>query len=480
MNFNYCINLIAIFVVFYLPLSGFAAADTPPRLAFGAPHPQTGLAMAPDEQGNTWIRGEIAPDLLSRQLVLQIPSSHVTGYDLYVYQGDQLIRPAQNSDEYGQTIRTRYPLYIFSTENPVYYLNIKQNPVSKLKVSIQDSMQYFHQESAELMRIYLYYGLIIMAMVFNVVFFLIFLDKHFATYVLLQAGLLCTFFLEDGMLHYTYPHMADHFHYILSWVSSACAVLAVMFTYYLLDLKQNSAWFKKIALPAGAILLVSLCAYLWTGSYGIRGVVNILCFMLALLCFYQAVILFRSLIYARFLLFAFGFLVLMGALYTLNEFYGNAFLSVFDVNGLRLASVSEIVAISFALIYKVRMLRKENEGYRTELRHYLELLQIEKENRREVINTSMPLTDTGQSYNVLSETHPILVNVGQQYQLTDREMEVLECLWKGASNREISDQLNISIHTAKFHVSRLYTKLDIKNRSEARMLRKERGFDYHP
>lgn len=53
-------------------------------------------------------------------------------------------------------------------------------------------------------------------------------------------------------------------------------------------------------------------------------------------------------------------------------------------------------------------------------------------------------------------------------------MEVLECLWKGASNREISDVLNLSINTAKFHVSRLYTKLVCQKPQGARMVRKEK------
>lgn len=51
--------------------------------------------------------------------------------------------------------------------------------------------------------------------------------------------------------------------------------------------------------------------------------------------------------------------------------------------------------------------------------------------------------------------------------LTDREMEVLQLLAKGRSNKEIALALDISTHTVKFHISGIYTKLGAANRTEA-------------
>ena len=52
-------------------------------------------------------------------------------------------------------------------------------------------------------------------------------------------------------------------------------------------------------------------------------------------------------------------------------------------------------------------------------------------------------------------------------ELTPRELEVLELLAQGFSNREIGDVLDISSHTAKFHVQGLLDKLDATTRTEA-------------
>ena len=50
---------------------------------------------------------------------------------------------------------------------------------------------------------------------------------------------------------------------------------------------------------------------------------------------------------------------------------------------------------------------------------------------------------------------------------TEREVEVLELLFKGLNNREISDKLFISNHTTKVHVASIYKKLNVANRVQA-------------
>ncbi|WP_187119720.1 LuxR C-terminal-related transcriptional regulator [Numidum massiliense] len=51
--------------------------------------------------------------------------------------------------------------------------------------------------------------------------------------------------------------------------------------------------------------------------------------------------------------------------------------------------------------------------------------------------------------------------------LSQREMEVMQVLATGASNREIGEQLYISLATVKSHVINIYSKLHVSNRVEA-------------
>lgn len=58
-------------------------------------------------------------------------------------------------------------------------------------------------------------------------------------------------------------------------------------------------------------------------------------------------------------------------------------------------------------------------------------------------------------------------SASQEAALTPREIEVLNLLAEGASNKTIARRLGISIHTAKFHVGSLLDKLDASGRTDA-------------
>lgn len=51
-------------------------------------------------------------------------------------------------------------------------------------------------------------------------------------------------------------------------------------------------------------------------------------------------------------------------------------------------------------------------------------------------------------------------------QLTAREMDVLELLIQGCSNREISERLFISVHTVKNHITNIFQKIGVNDRSQ--------------
>jgi DNA-binding NarL/FixJ family response regulator len=51
--------------------------------------------------------------------------------------------------------------------------------------------------------------------------------------------------------------------------------------------------------------------------------------------------------------------------------------------------------------------------------------------------------------------------------LTPREIEVLEMLAEGLGNKAIARRLSISEHTVKFHISSIFSKLNVSSRTEA-------------
>jgi DNA-binding NarL/FixJ family response regulator len=59
--------------------------------------------------------------------------------------------------------------------------------------------------------------------------------------------------------------------------------------------------------------------------------------------------------------------------------------------------------------------------------------------------------------------------------LTPREREILGLVGRGMSNQEIAEHLVLSPLTAKTHVSRLFTKLDVRDRAQLVVLAYEHG-----
>lgn len=66
--------------------------------------------------------------------------------------------------------------------------------------------------------------------------------------------------------------------------------------------------------------------------------------------------------------------------------------------------------------------------------------------------------------------------VSEQYLLSRREQEIVREIEKGLSYKEIADRFNISPHTVHSHIKKIYEKLHAKDRDEALMKARKKGF----
>ena len=63
----------------------------------------------------------------------------------------------------------------------------------------------------------------------------------------------------------------------------------------------------------------------------------------------------------------------------------------------------------------------------------------------------------------------------EQLGITPRELEILEAMAAGLSNREIAERLFVSENTVKTHAGRLFDKLSARRRTQAVQIAKEAG-----
>ena len=78
---------------------------------------------------------------------------------------------------------------------------------------------------------------------------------------------------------------------------------------------------------------------------------------------------------------------------------------------------------------------------------------------------------------LVSASAPFALNEQRlrELSITRRELEILELIANGMSNREIAEKLFVSESTVKTHSSRLFDKLSAKRRTQAVQIGKELG-----
>lgn len=78
----------------------------------------------------------------------------------------------------------------------------------------------------------------------------------------------------------------------------------------------------------------------------------------------------------------------------------------------------------------------------------------------------------------LSHTAPHVISANDELpeDLTERELEVLQLLCQGETDKQIAQALNISARTVNGHLRHIYTKLSVHSRTEAMHLALEKGW----
>ena len=70
--------------------------------------------------------------------------------------------------------------------------------------------------------------------------------------------------------------------------------------------------------------------------------------------------------------------------------------------------------------------------------------------------------------------------LSNEVSLTKRELTVIQALQNGLSNNQIAENLFLSEETVKFHLTKIYRKLDVENRTEAVRYAYEHGLGERP
>jgi DNA-binding NarL/FixJ family response regulator len=85
---------------------------------------------------------------------------------------------------------------------------------------------------------------------------------------------------------------------------------------------------------------------------------------------------------------------------------------------------------------------------------------------REVVAGGAPMS-TSIARKVVRSFQSVPPRGVESSELSQRELEVLQALAQGLAYKQIADQLNVSIHTVRNYIRRVYEKLHVRSRTEA-------------
>ena len=139
------------------------------------------------------------------------------------------------------------------------------------------------------------------------------------------------------------------------------------------------------------------------------------------------------------------FILVLGLDYYIARLYGIELINV-SSDLLKMSGVVEMLVLTLAVVYRIKLVKIENRKFSDELFQYAKTIDSLSEELRK--------SKKGQ------------VNLLTEFNLSIREVEVLELISEGMSNKEIAAALYISINTVKTHVRKVYEKLDVKSRKE--------------
>ncbi|PRP66184.1 LuxR C-terminal-related transcriptional regulator [Nonlabens agnitus] len=192
--------------------------------------------------------------------------------------------------------------------------------------------------------------------------------------------------------------------------------------------------------------MILLALYFSTQDYLFLVGIYFVCLYIFLSSWISSLLLIRVQSFAIVFCVAYFFMMILAILFYLGPAFDLQFFEM-KKSYLKVGALVEMVIITLAILYRLRVMERNQNQMREEMKFYLSQISF--------LNEELEKNQLGQD------------NIFTKFDLTSRESEVLDLIAAGKTNKEIADELYISINTVKFHVKKVYEKLEVSNRKEA-------------
>ncbi|MEC4053968.1 LuxR C-terminal-related transcriptional regulator [Myroides odoratimimus] len=419
-----------------------------------------------DKEGNTWLKITIPQDLLNKPLILQFPTIHVNNYNIYAKQNGLWEKTTINTDLEGGKISPQYQENHFITGHNTIYFKSKSSYVHYGNFILVERAEYRSIMLNTMIKIEVFYSLFLLSIALTFGLYSLFKEKVILIYCIYIVSVFIIYLVEDGLLYFLYNKQCNELLILAISIPISCLIFS-LFIYYFLDIQRLPSKLKYFY-SFQVLLYIVLGIVLYQTNNSLYFII-IVCSTLVSTIITLALVLkyYKEDMSVRFITYSFSVIALTSMTYYLSIFPGNYYLSFVDKDKIRIIYSIAFTLASYSLWIKAKKLKADHESLKNELES-LKANQSQKAHKDLEHKEKTPNHYTEKSPFKEQSIQDVLK---EKYLCTDREIDVIMGIWDGLSNQEIAEKLSISLSTTKHHVSNAYTKLDVKTRSQALLLK---------
>ena len=389
------------------------------------------------ENGMYWFKIVLQPENIADKLVFDIAGNSINSVSFY-----------NNSQKINHTLidNTR-PSYLIKSKkkNNIYYVKVKFEKQVHFNLKIkkftknQLSEKYFSFMNG------IYYGFVFMILLVNLFFYFSLKEDGFLYYFFFLIAITLGISDYDGLFNNYLPvHFSKYYSMLTHFL---IPIFGGVFANQFLSIQQYIPKSNRVSFSLLIMAFVFYLAYIFTGNFLFNAIGDSFSLLVLLHYWCIALIISKTNKFARFFVVGYSLVLFSAFLFIAPINWGLQIFTV-SLSTIKFAAFFEMLILTYAITYRVKILQKENEIYRTQINKYVDEIQALKSSTQDryVIDE-----------NLLKEKH----------QLSTREIDVLLLVYKGFANNKIAEELQISLNTVKYHIRNIYEKLNINSKNEA-------------
>ncbi len=339
----------------------------------------------------------------------------------------------QNFKRIDKLPNERYLSYSF-LRNHDTYIKVKSRFNAYIPIEFDTEEILTSRDKEQLIFNGFYYGFALLIIIYNLCYYFVFKDDTFFHYSMLLFNITLAVFTMDGMLNFfNINESAITMVIVLNYIFLAFFSYKFAYNYLLLDIHYPKI--KTISYALIFSLIIFGILFIVDENFYYILTVNILLFSLLFIFWFSSILLFHKNVYTKILTFAYVIFLFSAIDFYILKFLGISFIDINSTN-IKIGAFLEMIILSVAVLYRMNTLKEENIYMRNEIIRF-STETISRTSPRDKIET-----------------------------LSSREREIFNLLALLKTNKEIANELNVSINTVKFHIKNIYEKLEIKSRKE--------------